>query len=424
MEFTTIANHSDLPDLLLDTHPQYFADTTIGTRAKNYTTSGTVQATTLSDGTTSIASGTITLAAAGNTIADGQFTGDWDFNGDDLTDIGTINNAVIQCIDTGNYGFGNSSTLNPLVTGSHNVAIGDSAGAAITSGSFNFCIGTSAGAALTTQDSNLLIGSEAGFAVTSISNVAIGTNALRNTGVGGSGANVAIGADALRGATGSGSFNVAIGNSAGKDVSTSSRNVFIGSFAGENVVNATGWNTIVGHSAGTNLTTGSFNTLIGGDAGDSLAAGDSSNICIGYQAGKTNATGSNELWIHNVDAANTASLIYGVFSTTVADQRLRINADFTTTAGRKHKTLRITGNTTLSEIHHEVFCDTDGGSFTVTLPVGVDGRNYLISNVGSSGNAVTVTPDGSEKFLGENSSYDILDGDDEQITFEPTEGWR
>ena len=103
---------------------------------------------------------------------------------------------------------------------------------------------------------------------------------------------------------------------------------------------------------------------------------------------------------------------------------MTVHVDTQTDGGRIVNTTRITGNTTLDATNHNVFCDTDGGAFTVTLPAGVDGTQYVIYNTGSSGNAVTVAPDGAELLLGDNSNYDILDDDDEQITFEPTEGWR
>ncbi|GAG29367.1 unnamed protein product, partial [marine sediment metagenome] len=46
-----------------------------------------------------------------------------------------------------------------------------------------------------------------------------------------------------------------------------------------------------------------------------------------------------------------------------------------TESGRVVNTNRITANTTLDETYHEVFCDTDGGEFTVTLPLDpVDGQ--------------------------------------------------
>lgn len=95
-----------------------------------------------------------------------------------------------------------------------------------------------------------------------------------------------------------------------------------------------------------------------------------------------------------------------------------------TESGRIVNTNRLTANTTLDETYHEVFCDTDGGAFTVTLPPGIDGTKYIIKNVGTSGNSLTVVPNGTDLLIGENSPYIILDrGDDEEITYQTTEGW-
>jgi len=98
-------------------------------------------------------------------------------------------------------------------------------------------------------------------------------------------------------------------------------------------------------------------------------------------------------------------------------------AQFHTTAGRILNATRLTGNTTLDLTHHNIFCDTDGGSFTLTLPTGVAGTYYRIINSGTSANTVTITPDGSELLLGVNSSVIISDGTVLIIVFEATEGW-
>lgn len=95
----------------------------------------------------------------------------------------------------------------------------------------------------------------------------------------------------------------------------------------------------------------------------------------------------------------------------------------TTTGGRVKKTHRLTANTTLDATYHEVFCDTDGGAFTVTLPVGVAGTEFRIINTGSSGNNLTITPDGLELLLGVNSSFVLADGEALTIVYEATEGW-
>ena len=84
---------------------------------------------------------------------------------------------------------------------------------------------------------------------------------------------------------------------------------------------------------------------------------------------------------------------------------------------------RVTGATTLDNTHGTVYVDTDSAAVTITLPAGASWVRYRIINVGSSGNNVTITPDGSELLLGVNSNFILLDGDVLIIEFEPTEGW-
>lgn len=70
-----------------------------------------------------------------------------------------------------------------------------------------------------------------------------------------------------------------------------------------------------------------------------------------------------------------------------------------------------------------IFVDTDSAAITVNLPAGIDGTNYRIINTGSSGNNVTISPNGAELLLGSNSSITLLDGDAVILVYETTEGW-
>jgi len=67
--------------------------------------------------------------------------------------------------------------------------------------------------------------------------------------------------------------------------------------------------------------------------------------------------------------------------------------------------------------------NTDGGGFTYTLPPGVQDRQYKIVNTGTSGNTLTVTPDGTEHLLGANASFILNDGESLIIGYHPTDGW-
>jgi len=98
-------------------------------------------------------------------------------------------------------------------------------------------------------------------------------------------------------------------------------------------------------------------------------------------------------------------------------------AQLHTTEGRIVNSDRVTANTTLDVTNHNVFCDTDGGAFTATLPAGVDGTYYRIMNTGTSSNNLVIAPDGAENLLGDNSGFTLMDGESLIITYETTEGW-
>jgi len=92
-------------------------------------------------------------------------------------------------------------------------------------------------------------------------------------------------------------------------------------------------------------------------------------------------------------------------------------------SGKQVKTNRLTANTTLDKTYHEVFCDTDGGAFTVTLPAApADGQTYRITNTGSSANDITVARNGN-LLQGGTVDKTASDGTTIILTFEPTEGW-
>lgn len=72
-----------------------------------------------------------------------------------------------------------------------------------------------------------------------------------------------------------------------------------------------------------------------------------------------------------------------------------------------------------------LFVDTDSGAVTVNLLAGTEGMHYKIINCGSSGNDVTVDPNGSEEISGGGAGVAtvLTDGDKINIHYEKTEGW-
>jgi len=85
-------------------------------------------------------------------------------------------------------------------------------------------------------------------------------------------------------------------------------------------------------------------------------------------------------------------------------------------------TSRYTTTQTLDGTDRIVFCNTDGGAWTVSLPSGTEGKNYRIINTGSSGNALIIDPDGADKILGANSQT-LYDGEVLNIFYNETDGW-
>ena len=73
--------------------------------------------------------------------------------------------------------------------------------------------------------------------------------------------------------------------------------------------------------------------------------------------------------------------------------------------------------------NEELFINTDIGPIIITLPAGIDGTNYRMINIGSSGNDVTLIPNGTERLFGEVASEKITDSEVLLMTFQTNEGW-
>ncbi len=271
----------------------------------------------------------------------------------------------------------------------------------------------------TLTDQNIFMGQNAGLAVPSgVRNVGIGFDSLRKLTTGFN--NFGLGSEACREALDAHN-NVAIGAFALRNNTTNNYNIAIGSQAVQKCTGSA--NVGIGYWALQSGTSIARNIGIGYESGALITTGDD-NIFIGYQSGRNQTTNSDLLIIDNQDRGSAAAeitdcLLYGIFNATPASQSLRVNGVLQTSQGRIVNTTRITGNTTLDTSHHLVVCDTDGGAFTVTLPAGGQGTCYIVKNVGTSGIAVTLVPDGAET-IEDNTVYD---GASYQLVYETTEGW-
>ena len=172
-----------------------------------------------------------------------------------------------------------------------NTAYGFNAMVSITTGDNNVAIGYRSGQDLTTGSQNVLLGKDAGKALsTGSQNIAIGNAALSKED--GHGSNVAIGHEALEDLNaGQQSYNVAVGHSVGKQMTTGAWNVLIGGLAGDALTTSSS-NVAIGYQAlSTEDTTGGV-TAVGYQAlRNQNASSTSFNTALGYQTGLSVTTG-------------------------------------------------------------------------------------------------------------------------------------
>lgn len=186
--------------------------------------------------------------------------------------------------------FGKSSGL--VVTGSHNVFLGQTAGDDIVEGSYNIAIGSDAlgGAKDSTADAsdfNIFIGVNSGNGawVTAVSqyNTGIGHYTLSGA-MNGALNNTAVGYQSMLSIT-TGDNNTAIGSKSLNSAQLSQNNVAVGYLALEELTfNGNSYNTALGVQSGQELTTGIKNTFVGAFSGYSSTDVDNA-VVVGYSAG-------------------------------------------------------------------------------------------------------------------------------------------
>ncbi len=159
-------------------------------------------------------------------------------------------------------------------------------------------------------------------------------------------------------------------------------------------------------------------TITGGTITDGTATLTGNTLTAGtITDGTASLIGGNLTVIGTIGASGDADLV------TLASDVVTIAGKVVSTVGRVIATTRATTTYTILVTDHAVFCDTDGGAFTATLPAGVDGQEFKISNTGTSSNNLTVAPNGSELLIGVNSNFILADGESLNLVFESTEGW-
>ena len=118
-----------------------------------------------------------------------------------------------------------------------------------------------------------------------------------------------------------------------------------------------------------------------------------------------------------MSGTNTHPIVYKSLQGTVSKDDW--NKAWDTARGKT----RIAANTTLTDEYRTVFCNTDSGAFTVTLPEITGNYSYRIINTGSSGNDVTIAPNGTDNLTGANSSRTLSDSSVIILEDDTTDGW-
>jgi hypothetical protein len=287
------------------------------------------------------------------------------------------------------------------------VFIGQSAGAANTSGRYNTAVGFESFKTNVDGDFNTAIGYQALETMEPSggvgNNTVVGYNAAQALTTGSS--NVAIGSVALGTGAVTGSDNIAIGKSAGEDITSGSSNILIGTDAGYKTTDvdkaviigtgAAGANmtadadgTIaIGYQAGLVIADGQFNTVVGYQALKAQVSGDSSTA-IGYQALKSSAISSG-------DVGNTAIGYKACEDLTTGQANIAIGrgAMSTTTTGGENICIGV-----------NAMDDTDAGSTSLA-----SGQNIFIGTNSGGGTWVDANTQGNVG-VGTNTMNGALDG--------------
>ncbi len=222
----------------------------------------------------------------------------WGANSFASNTSGAVNTAI------GNY------ALNANSTGSYNTATGNGAMFSNTSGPYNTAIGANALGFNSTAKANVAVGYNAMFFNAGDSNVAVGVQALENSGTGYG--NTAIGNLSLK-ANLSGIHNTAVGLSAMKNNGNGSNNV------------------AVGHWALLKNVSGSFNTAIGERSLENNNLGAHNTASGWYTLFANTSGGYNAAFGDAALASNTT----GVYNTAIGSNALPLNttADYNTAVG-------------------------------------------------------------------------------------------
>ena len=111
--------------------------------------------------------------------------------------------------------------------------------------------------------------------------------------------------------------------------------------------------------------------------------------------------------------------IFNSENVTANDELKITNFDkFSTDCGRIVNTTRVTTTYTILVTDHTVFCN---GTFTATLPAGVEGQSFHITNSGTG--IITLDGNGAETINGE-LTQELYESDSAHLVYNATDKWR
>lgn len=152
------------------------------------------------------------------------------------------------------------------------------------------------------------------------------------------------------------------------------------------------------------------------DGGDMLAANNLSDL-------DNNATARSNLDVDQAGTDNSTDVTLAGTGDYLSLVGQVLTQDLITSDEIVTTTTRVTTTYTILTTDSVIFCNTDAGAYTATLPAGSQGKSYQVINSGTTSNLLTVAPDGAETLIGVNSGFTLLDGEALDITYDATDGW-
>ena len=148
---------------------------------------------------------------------------------------------------------------------------------------------------------------------------------------------------------------------------------------------------------------------------DDLAGG-----WINYRGHKGGTAYFRDLHIGDGKGNNVLSVV-GRERSVVTFGKLEISGSLISNGGRRVNSTRVTTTYTALVTDHVIYANTDGGSFTITLPTGVENQEFVITNCGS--NTLTIDGNGAEEING-SATQTLAPDESVTVIFNTTEEWR